>query len=68
MTSEAKCLTHGCQRKACGRGLCKACHQAATSLIKTGDTSWEELENFGLAQQKGAGLFMQAYLKKKKAR
>lgn len=55
------CLTPGCEGKfgsgmpkgqAGGRGLCKSCFQQASSLVKRKVTTWDELENLGLAQPK----------------
>lgn len=56
-----KCLTPNCNGQfgaglpkghRGGRGLCKACIQQAASLVKRKITTWEELEELGLAQPK----------------
>jgi hypothetical protein len=59
--SKTTCLIRGCQNPVQGRGLCKACHSSAAHLIRTGTTTWEELEELGLAIGKRESLFIQAF-------
>lgn len=35
-----------------GRGLCSRCYPTARYLVRTGKTTWEELEKMGLAKPK----------------
>ena len=46
----SKCLTPDCHRHGrVARGLCNACWMAASRSIKAGQTTWAQLEQFGLA-------------------
>lgn len=48
----AQCLTRQpeqCPNVAIARGLCAACYQEARRLVRSGEFSWEELEERGLA-------------------
>lgn len=70
---EAACLTPGCkfkfggsQEKKGGRGLCHYCHNVASNLIKKGATTWEELEQLGLAQPPYRTLFEKAFKQRRK--
>lgn len=56
---EACCRIPGCngkfggdQEKPGGRGLCADCHGKASSLIRRKITTWQEMEDLGLAQPK----------------
>jgi hypothetical protein len=42
------CLV-GCGKQECSRGLCITCYQSAVREVKSGNTTWEELEREGLA-------------------
>ncbi len=64
-----KCLIDECDGVAKIRGLCPICYQAAASAIKKYNTTWEELESAGLANEpqhksSGNGAFTKAYIKK----
>lgn len=49
-TTNGKCLNPDHRsRKAKFRGLCNACYQAASRLIRANETTWEELEAQGKA-------------------
>ena len=59
----SKCLTPICEGRTGkampkgdtgGRGLCKSCFQKASALVKRKKTTWEELEELGLARPKYA--------------
>ena len=50
METKTKCLIDGCTRAAVSRGLCHACYSVARGTILRNETSWEELENLGLAR------------------
>lgn len=43
------CLIKDCGKSSYCRGLCVACHRAATRAIKLRGSSWDELEKLGLA-------------------
>lgn len=43
------CITPGCDRPYHSRGLCDTCRTQARRAIKRGETTWEELEELGLA-------------------
>lgn len=66
----AKCLTPKCDGRVGyidgiwhgGRGLCKVCHGAASSLVKRKKATWARLEALGLCLPKqNASLFLAAY-------
>lgn len=42
-----KCLNPKCERKQYARGLCQSCYGLARHIVKSGKTSWEELEKNG---------------------
>ncbi len=42
--ADNECLVPKCGRMAKSRGLCGACYQAAKTLVDSGKTTWEELE------------------------
>lgn len=42
-----KCLNPSCASKRSARGLCHACYQTASRLIRLGKTSWDRLESSG---------------------
>jgi len=47
------CLTPGCGKGAAAalkRGLCMKCHSEAKKQVNAGNTTWEQLEQMGLAQ------------------
>lgn len=59
-----KCVVTG--EPAVSRGLCARCYQAASSLVKSGKVTWEELEARGLAlpstrADAGPNPFLEAY-------
>ena len=43
------CLTPGCGNKIRSRGLCQNCYSAARLRVNSGVSTWEDLENSGLA-------------------
>lgn len=45
-----ECLIEGCNSKAKSRGLCVACYQTARQSVRTGKTTWADLEKVGLAK------------------
>ncbi len=51
-----------------GRGLCKDCHTKASSLIKRGLTTWEELEGLHLAQPKYGSIVEKALVEARQTR
>ncbi len=73
---EKKCLTPGCKGifgakgvgkgKSGGRGLCRGCHLAASSLVRRGKTTWEEMEQLGLAIPKTRSRVEEALYRKRK--
>ncbi len=60
-----KCLTPKCGRFVSGRGICAACHYAASNLVKSQQATWEELEALGLCLPKKGTLFTKAFLEAK---
>lgn len=42
-----KCLCPTCDSPSYSRGLCQRCYNLARSLVKTGKTTWEQLQYFG---------------------
>jgi len=65
-----KCIVKQCDAtNISGRGLCMKCYYAARNLIRTGKTSWEELQRMGLARAPRAKLaaspLVVAFAKKK---
>jgi len=60
------CLTLNCGKKGEWKGLCRSCYGQALRLINTGKTTWEELQDLGLAAYSSKP-FMVAFLRKKKA-
>lgn len=44
------CLIPNCKNRARTRGLCMRCYGVANYRVKTDKTSWEELEDLGLAK------------------
>lgn len=61
-----KCLTDGCTTApyAEGRGLCMSCYSRAKSMVTRKQTTWEELEQLGLALPQESK-FEQAFKNKK---
>jgi hypothetical protein len=60
------CLVDGCGREANIRGLCSRCYTAARKLVNEKKTTWETLEEAGLAKPLGGGargVFGQAFTK-----
>lgn len=59
------CAIQNCPNKRTTRGLCASCRREATQLVKAGKTTWEQLEEFGLAVDnvKKGGLFRKAFKK-----
>lgn len=58
------CLTPECQSEARWKGLCSSCYGQAKQLIDENKTTWEELQEMGLAQLKNKP-FKEAFLKAK---
>lgn len=63
------CMTPGCGRirgdgpnMRGGRGVCKRCYLAYAYLVRTGQTTWDELERKGLVLAKSLP-FKMVYLK-----
>ena len=54
-THHSTCLTPTCSRPSRTRGLCISCYVAASRLIKSGETTWSELESLGMAKAAGEG-------------
>lgn len=48
--SQDHCILAGCDEQKHCRGLCKNDYIGASRLIKSGKTSWEEMESLGLSQ------------------
>jgi len=46
------CMSHGCTGRVAARCLCNDCYSTARYLIRSGKTSWDQLEAFGLAGPK----------------
>ena len=64
-----KCLIDGCDKIAKSRGLCLICYGAANASVRIGRTTWEQLEETGLANEpqhkgSGCGAFAKAFNKK----
>jgi hypothetical protein len=64
-----KCLIEKCERLSKSRGLCFSCYQTATNLIKDKKTTWEKLEELGLARKRqhiggNGGVFMEELVNK----
>lgn len=53
------CLRPGCGRVARSRGVCSSCYNIAASLVRSGQTTFEKLEESG----KVLGTSTRAYLK-----
>lgn len=49
------CMVPGCDRPAKVRGLCQKCHASAVYAIKTGKTTWLNLERAGLCKPVSRG-------------
>lgn len=47
------CAIAGCNRTAGTRGLCSGHYGTADDAIARGDTTWAELESFGMAKPPG---------------
>lgn len=64
-----KCLIEGCHNGVAEnmRGLCMKCYSDAKGLVDSGKTSWEDLEQMGLAFQP-ISKFRAAFNKKKEVR
>ncbi len=63
-----KCLIDECNNVAKTRGLCLICYQAASAIIKRGNTTWKKLESVELANEaqhksSGHGAFAKAFRK-----
>ena len=43
------CMTPDCKHAVKCRGLCGCCYNTALVLVRTGNTTWEKLEQAGLA-------------------
>lgn len=52
---DRRCLRPGCPRKLYSRGLCAACYQSAHDLVRTGRTTWKQLEATGRARRPATG-------------
>jgi hypothetical protein len=44
------CMTEGCSNSARARGLCMKCYMAAHFRVKSGETSWSQLEALGMCK------------------
>jgi hypothetical protein len=73
LSESVPCLNPACKRKFGGsgrgvgcRGLCRSCYAVALSLVKKKETSWEELENLGLAQPTFTSTFYLSLIEKRK--
>jgi hypothetical protein len=44
-----KCNTRDCGERAQHRGLCIKCYGEAKALVELGQTTWQELQELGLA-------------------
>ncbi len=62
-----KCLTPECKGSKAFKGLCSACYKDAKRLVDLKQTTWEELEEMGLAEseQKHQDGFMKAFKERK---
>jgi hypothetical protein len=49
MKEKKVCLSKGCEKKAKTRGLCPSCYNSANHIVKSGETSWDQLEEMGLS-------------------
>jgi hypothetical protein len=61
-----RCLITNCVRFPFSRGLCSACYTAARVAVKSGKTTWLDLETRGLAKVKAKrgrkhGAFVRAF-------
>jgi len=52
---KARCMIDGCTNPEARRGLCEGCYRSAYRKIKTGDTSWPQLERDGMARPLAQG-------------
>ena len=43
------CMIPDCERKVLRRGLCAGCYSSASRRVRKGETSWDELIEWGLA-------------------
>jgi hypothetical protein len=62
------CVTSNCNAAAIvGRGLCGKCYLTARYLIRTKQTTWDELEKMGLCTPKRskASLFLSEFIARK---
>jgi len=73
MSVPSKCMIPGCnnmyggdKKRKGGRGLCSACHQAASMAVKKKQTTWTELEELGLAKCKLSSAFNLALIEARK--
>lgn len=49
--AETLCIVPDCKRPHdAPRGLCSSCYQSGLKLVHTGQTTWEQLEQLGLAR------------------
>ncbi len=60
------CLVPGCEKPRRWKGICQSCYGQAKRLIDSGKTTWEELQEMGLAELEGTPL-LQAFNAIKKA-
>jgi len=49
MKNEIECVVKNCKEVSKSRGLCRACYLSAHNVVNLGKTSWEQLEERGLA-------------------
>ncbi len=47
MKKQTKCLNPKCENKSEVRGLCRSHYVYASLLVRTGNSTWEELEKHG---------------------
>lgn len=59
-TTPNRCLTPGCINRQNRNGLCLKCYGQAKKLIEAGKTTWESLEEMGLAEL-GRSDFLKAF-------
>jgi hypothetical protein len=45
------CLAEGCEKQVYARGLCPSCYHSCRRFVALGRTTWEELEEAGLARK-----------------
>ena len=52
---KTKCCIDGCKNDAVRRGLCDACWRSANRAVNAEKTTWEKLEEQGLAKPLNVG-------------